>query len=106
MGGSPDVENASAGSRDLIDFAEGRGHVIDVNVQVGLPSPELWHPRRARPHHSYALVSTERERERLGTAIEELDREQTIGNRSRLPNELIHARLGQQACSVLVDVAS
>jgi hypothetical protein len=52
------------------------------------------------------LSSTERECERLRTAIEELDREQTIVDRPSLPNELIHPRLGEQPCSAVVDVAS
>ena len=50
--------------------------------------------------------SAERERERLRTSIQELDREQTISDRPALPNKLIQPWLDEEPRSFIVDVAS
>src|SRR6478736_2400357 len=48
--------------------------------------------------------STERERERLDAAVEELDLELAVGDRLTLSNELIQTLLGRGAGAMLVDV--
>ena len=50
--------------------------------------------------------SAERERERFHAGIEELDLELSIGDRSRLSNQLIQALLGDRAVALVVDVTS
>ena len=50
--------------------------------------------------------SAERERERLHTGIEELDLELSLGDRSRLSNQLIQALLGDRAVTLLICITS
>src|SRR4051812_18229235 len=52
------------------------------------------------------LVSTEREGERFHPGIEKLDLELSVGDRSRLSNQLIQALLGDRAVTLLVDIAA
>ena len=51
-----------------------------------------------------ATASAERERERLHAGIEKLDLELSIGDWSRLSNQLIQALLGDRAVALLVYV--
>jgi hypothetical protein len=51
------------------------------------------------------LRSAERERVDRGAAVEELDLEETIGDRTPLADQLVHARFDQLSGSIRVDVA-
>src|SRR5262245_64566102 len=52
------------------------------------------------------MTSAERERERLHAGVEELDLEPSIGDRSRLPDQLIQALFDSGAVAAVIDVAT
>jgi hypothetical protein len=72
------------------------------------PLRELAFNDRCRREHVDEFVGhthlSERERERLGAGVEELDLERAVVDRTLLPDQLVHPLFVEQTRSVLVDV--
>src|SRR6266513_874260 len=69
-------------------------------------APECATSRTSAPRWLGSLPreSAERERERLDARVKELDFEETIRDRARLPDELVEALLGDRAVALCIGV--